>query len=1054
MSKIGGAGDDTDQAWKAPEEMRLQTILRFDGGADNDMDQPVNVPEDQVWNAPEQMMLQTTLSFDGGAGNDMDQPVNVPEDQVWNAPEQMMLQTTLRFDGGADIDMDQPVNVPEDQVWNAPEQMMLQTTLRFDGGAGNDMDQPVNVPEGQLLTKLSVGGGAGEDTDQPVKVPEGQLLTKLSVGGGAGEDTDQPVKVPEGQLLTKLSVGGGAGEDTDQPVKVPEGQLLTKLSVGGGAGEDTFQPVKVPEGLLLTKLSVGGGAGDDTDQPVKVPEGLLLTKLSVGGGTGDDTDQPVKVPEDQLLTKLSVGGGSGDNTFQPVKVPEGLLLTKLSVGAGAGDDMDQPVKVPEGLLLTKLSVGGGAGDDTDQPVKVPEGLLLTKLDVGGGAGDDAGQVVKAPKGKLLSDASGWTKVSCPCCVSENVEPLVLVQLGEKVHPETKTWLIKLIGAPTKDGGAALLAHPGEDSGDNIIVISAPRCTLFQTTEELGLCKPLKNRELASFSYHNRDSFKNSDNIQEFLTLAERQYIVKHELDSLRAQRDLRIPGLPDSFALQKRDNIWLRLQKAGVIVDMFPLHNHEQLDNLSKAWWSGHQVIQPLDKIHAYFGSPVAFYFSFIDFFTWALLPPAILSLAITFFSGGVKQEVVDSVSELKGAISGSDSLSMSTHIIMAIFSILWSTVFIELWKRQRASLSCEWGTLRLAEHFTEPRPEFCGELGVNPVTNRIEPLFPEWRRQLRMVLVSIPVVGLFLGLVYLGIFAFYWGEDQVKLLKQDSLLSQAMVFLPSLGHVTYTNVLALVFPRVALRLTEYENHREESVHQNHLTAKVLVFTFFNFFAVLFHIAFVMQDLPLLHKRLSSLLVVTQVVNQMSEVVIPFLVDRFFRHPNKKEKEDDPQEDKLKSQQELPPFPGLFREYIELLVQFGYLSLFSSVFPLTAVLLLINNLTEIRSDAYKICRLYRKPFSAPAAGIGVWQPAFEFLSFVSVISNCWLLLLSAEIRSYGQNWGVNGQDLLLFAVVAEHLLIVCKMVLAFLIPDEPDWVIKKRETIEFASMQALAHQDL
>lgn len=64
---------------------------------------------------------------------------------------------------------------------------------------------------------------------------------------------------------------------------------------------------------------------------------------------------------------------------------------------------------------------------------------------------------------------------------------------------------------------------------------------------------------------------------------------------------------------------------------------------------------------------------------------------------------------------------------------------------------------------------------------------------------------------------------------------------------------------------------------------------------------------------------------------------------------------------------GLFAEYIELLVQFGYLSLFSCVYPLTAMLLLINNLTEIRSDAYKICKLFRKPFSAPAANMGVWQ---------------------------------------------------------------------------------------
>lgn len=47
----------------------------------------------------------------------------------------------------------------------------------------------------------------------------------------------------------------------------------------------------------------------------------------------------------------------------------------------------------------------------------------------------------------------------------------------------------------------------------------------------------------------------TDNMEVFLTLAERQYIVKYELENLRAQRDLKIPGLPDSVILKSRDTI-------------------------------------------------------------------------------------------------------------------------------------------------------------------------------------------------------------------------------------------------------------------------------------------------------------------------------------------------------------------------------------------------------------------------------------------------------------------------------------------------------------------
>ncbi|XP_078113866.1 anoctamin-10 [Sander vitreus] len=678
---------------------------------------------------------------------------------------------------------------------------------------------------------------------------------------------------------------------------------------------------------------------------------------------------------------------------------------------------------------------------------------------GGGSSSETAQQPegKTSAGKVLSKLSAtavgpsWTKVSCPCCVSERVEPLVLVKLGEKVRPETKRWLVRVIGAPQKDGGAALLAHPGEDASGDLIVVSAPRCTLLKATEELGLCKTYRNKDMEAFSYNDRDHFKDSDNMEVFLTLAERQYIVRYELDGMRAQKDLRIPGLSDSYILPHRANIWRKLVSAGVIVDTFPLHNPTKLRDLSKAWYSGNQLAQPLDSVNEYFGNPVAFYFSFLDFYTWSLLPPAILGLSITYFSGEVQREIGKPGST---SVEDDSAPAVTGHMIQAIFSMLWCTVFMELWKRRSSTLSYRWGTLTLADRFAEPRPGFHGDIGLNPVTGRMEPLFPDWQRDLRMALVSVPVVGLFLGLVVLGMLCFYWGEAQVQQLHKDwdSLLSQTSLYIPSVLHIVYTNMLGNVYRMVAQSLTEYENHREESAFENHLTAKVLVFTFFNNFAVLFHIAFFKQDVPLLRKRLASLLIVSQLVNQVTEVVIPYLVDRFISAPNRAESEDDPQEDKYRNQSTLPVFPGLFSEYIELLVQFGYLSLFSCVYPLTAVLLLINNVTEIRTDAYKICKLFRKPFYAPVANMGVWQIAFEVLSFVSVVSNCWLLLLSPQLQKLVQEGGMSGTNILLSAILVEHVLILVKVVLAVLIPDEPDWIRKKRERIEYTSMRALREQ--
>ncbi|KAL0968243.1 hypothetical protein UPYG_G00264240 [Umbra pygmaea] len=663
-------------------------------------------------------------------------------------------------------------------------------------------------------------------------------------------------------------------------------------------------------------------------------------------------------------------------------------------------------------------------------------------------GEEASDQIKV---KILAQDS-WTKVSCPCCVSDRVEPLVLIWLTDKVQPLTRKWLISLIEDSKRHGGAALLAHPGDDECGDVIVVSASRCNLLKATEDLGLCKKYQDGDMIPFSYQDRDNFSNVDDMTEFLTLAERQYIVKNELDSLQAQKKQKIPGIGDATGvLQAWENVCQKLVKAGVIKDIFPLHDQQKLKELGKKWYSGKQIWgQPLDEIHSYFGGTVAYYFSFLDFYTWALVPSAFLGLFLTFLMPGGGSSV-----EL-GDVEDDDGPSVSGHMVQAVFSMLWSTLFMEFWKRRSSSLSYRWGTLQLSEGFAEPRPSFHGTLGINPVTGRMEPLFPEWKRQLRVGLVSVPIVGLFMGLVVLGMTGFYYGEALAKGFHQDSdsWFSKGLLYLPSMVHIVYTNMLGNVYSTVAMQLTEWENHREESSFQNHHTTKVLLFTFINNFAVLFHIAFYKQDLPMLRKRLVSLLILTQLLNQFTEVVVPFIVDRFLSDPQKDQPEDEIEGDQLRAQTSLPPYPGLFSEYIELLLQFGYLSLFSSVYPLTAVFLLLNNVTEIRGDSYKICKLFRKPFSAPVSDMGVWQTAFEVLGFVSVMSNCWLLLLSPRVQEFCLEGGISSKNILLFAILVEHVLILLKMILAFMIPDEPDWVRIKREQMEFHSMQALVRQKL
>lgn len=52
-------------------------------------------------------------------------------------------------------------------------------------------------------------------------------------------------------------------------------------------------------------------------------------------------------------------------------------------------------------------------------------------------------------------------------------------------------------------------------------------------------------------------------------------------------------------------------------------------------------------------------------------------------------------------------------------------------------------------------------------------------------------------------------------------------------------------------------------------------------------------------------------------------------------------------------YDGTFSDHLEMLVQMGYVVLFSAAFPLAGLCALANNLLEIRSDAFKLAHVHQ-----------------------------------------------------------------------------------------------------
>lgn len=68
-------------------------------------------------------------------------------------------------------------------------------------------------------------------------------------------------------------------------------------------------------------------------------------------------------------------------------------------------------------------------------------------------------------------------------------------------------------------------------------------------------------------------------------------------------------------------------------------------------------------------------------------------------------------------------------------------------------------------------------------------------------------------------------------------------------------------------------------------------------------------------------------------------------------------------------------------IQFGFVTLFVASFPLAPILALVNNLFEIRVDAWKITTQFRRVVPEKAQDIGAWQPILQGIAILAVVTN-------------------------------------------------------------------------
>ncbi|XP_048581541.1 uncharacterized protein LOC116618940 [Nematostella vectensis] len=368
--------------------------------------------------------------------------------------------------------------------------------------------------------------------------------------------------------------------------------------------------------------------------------------------------------------------------------------------------------------------------------------------------------------------------------------------------------------------------------------------------------------------------------------------------------------------------------------------------------------------------------------------------------------------------------------VFFAVFMSFWAVVFLEVWKRHQVTLAYQWDLTHF-EDFEPPRPAFIAtakKRRVNPVTGKLEPYVSRVVRAGRYTVAGVAITMMIL-LVFVSVFGVVvyktivltvmWATTSM-FLKENSRIYTSLT--SAVLNLLSIEALGKLYSKLAFALTDWENPRTRTEYQNILTVKMFLFQAVNMYSSFFYIAFfktsLISGIPGNYRRIADtriqgcdpsgclmelciqlaiLLGGKQFHNQLKEILIPTLKRLWNDRSHRKMSELLPTEETTTSPQweldqlltEEPEF-RIFEEYLEMVLQFGFVTMFVAAFPLAPLLALLNNILEIRSDAINFVVNYRRPTAERAQNIGAWLGVLQSVSIVAVVLNSFVIAFTSE----------------------------------------------------------------
>uniref|UniRef100_A0A8D3AMP6 Anoctamin n=1 Tax=Scophthalmus maximus TaxID=52904 RepID=A0A8D3AMP6_SCOMX len=377
--------------------------------------------------------------------------------------------------------------------------------------------------------------------------------------------------------------------------------------------------------------------------------------------------------------------------------------------------------------------------------------------------------------------------------------------------------------------------------------------------------------------------------------------------------------------------------------------------------------------------------------------------------------------------------------VFFAIFMGIWVTLFLEFWKRRQARLEYEWDLVDFEEEQQQLqlRPEYetkCTNRKLNRITQEMEPYLPVTSKCARLCLSGATVV-LWISLIIaciIGVIAYRLAVYAAfASIMKDSPTTNLQVVGPYITPQLATSVTAscinfviimilnLMYERVAVWITDMEIPKTHLEYENKLTVKMFLFQFVNYYSSCFYVAFFKGKFVgypgnyaymfgkwsklrneecdpggcLIELTTQLVIVMTgkQVWGNIQEALVPWLMN--WWGSRKARKHPESLYSRWEQDHDLQGFGqlGLFYEYLEMVIQFGFITLFVASFPLAPLLALINNIIEVRVDAWKLTTQFRRPVAAKAHSIGAWEEILSGIAVLSVVTNAFIVAFTSDM---------------------------------------------------------------